>query len=184
MRASTIDSDCFNHKNTLHPWRNSERFKKGCVLGLLSSTCCWCIGYEARFSNSYWFQWVSDFIFHYIGAPGCGPIQANVRWIHYLWPPLFPLFFHRIKPRGGRRESLSIFHSTVATKILDSVKGCPEKKEKTILQVTNVKWILSDHEKLFSFFVTCQFPLIDLSISFSGTKNCDWCNVYESDNLL
>ena len=47
----------------------------------------------------------------------CGPIRANVRWIHYLWPPLFPLFFHRIKPRG-RRESLSIFHSSVATKIL------------------------------------------------------------------
>ena len=45
------------------------------------------------------------------------PIRANVRWIHYLWPPLFPLFFHRIKPRG-RRESLSIFHSSVATKIL------------------------------------------------------------------
>ena len=107
-----------------------ERFSKGCVLGLLNSTCCWCIGYEARYLNSYWFQWVSDFIFHYIGAPGCGPIQANVRWIHYLWPPLFPLFFHRIKPRGGRRESLSIFHSTVATKILDSVKGCPEKKKR------------------------------------------------------
>ena len=48
----------------------------------------------------------------------CGPIRANVRWIHYLWPPLFPLFFHRIKRRGRRRESLSIFHSNLATKIL------------------------------------------------------------------
>ena len=75
--------------------------------------CCWFRGYETQFSDSFRLKRVSDFIFHYIPAP----IRANVRWIHYLWPPLFPLFFHRIKPRG-RRESLSIFHSSVATKIL------------------------------------------------------------------
>ena len=63
--------------------------------------CCRFRGYETHFLNSFRLKRVSDFIFHYISGVECGPIRANVRWIHYLWPPAFSLFFHRIKPRGG-----------------------------------------------------------------------------------
>ena len=79
--------------------------------------CCRFRGYEAQFLNSFRLKRVSDFIFHYISGSNVGRSELMCGEYIIYDPPLFPLFFHRIKPRGRRRESLSIFHSNVATKI-------------------------------------------------------------------
>ena len=88
LRATTIDSDCFNNKNTSDISSlsyNSKTFK-GIKVGMMIRSCpteawwtfrlwqryigcCWFRGYETQFSDSFQLKRVSDFIFHYIPAP-------------------------------------------------------------------------------------------------------------------